>query len=83
MGHVVVTPFRNEESCLPRSIEAMISQSILLSEWVPVDDFWTDGSKKIVEDAMSKFPWIKLASFHANSPRSRGEKIARLFNYAE
>ncbi len=81
MGHVVVTPFRNEESCLPRSIEAMISQSILPSEWVLVDDFSTDGSKKIVEDAMSKFPWIKLVSFHANSPRSRGEKIARLFNY--
>ena len=46
MGHVVVTPFRNEESCLPRSIEAMISQSILPSEWVLVDDFSTDGRKK-------------------------------------
>ncbi len=55
MGHVVVTPFRNEESCLPRSIEAMISQSILPTKWVLVDDFSTDGSKKIVEDAMSNF----------------------------
>ena len=81
MGHVVVTPFRNEESCLPRSIEAMISQSILPTKWVLVDDFSTDGSKKIVEDAMSKFPWIKLVSVPTNSPRSRGEKIARLFNY--
>ena len=79
--HVVVTPFRNELDFLPGIIESMTNQSVLPSEWILVDDFSTDGSKQIVEDAMAICPWIKLVSVHSNSTRSRGEKIARLFNY--
>jgi len=78
--HVVVTPFRNEEGTIARTIEAMANQSEVPEEWILVDDYSTDRSREIVKEAMRIYPWIKLISINSDSPRNRGKKIARLFN---
>ena len=49
-------------------------------EWIIVDDCSTDGSVKVIEEAMCRFEWIKLVRVDEGSDWERGMKIARLVN---
>ena len=80
VSHVVVTPFRNEVEFLPELIETMTRQTIIPSEWILVDDYSSDGSIKLVEDAIVEYDWIRLVRSLEVGPRRRGGKIARLVN---
>ena len=81
MSHIVVTPVKNEVDFLHQTIDSMAKQTILPSEWIIVDDFSTDGSRKILEDAEKEFEWIKLVKMNDESKRKRGMKIAKLINF--
>jgi biofilm PGA synthesis N-glycosyltransferase PgaC len=65
--YVVVTPVRDEETYLPRTIESMAQQTILPQEWVIVNDGSKDGTGKIIDEAAGKYLWI-----HAVHRRDRG-----------
>jgi glycosyltransferase involved in cell wall biosynthesis len=57
---VVITPARNEAKYLGRTIESLVSQSLLPSEWVIVDDGSVDNTYRLAEDAARGHPWIKV-----------------------
>ena len=78
--HIVVTPLRNEVEFLPQLIDTITKQTITPLEWIIVDDCSTDSSVKLIEEARSRFEWIKLVRVEEESDRGRGEKIARLVN---
>jgi poly-beta-1,6-N-acetyl-D-glucosamine synthase len=58
--YVLVTPVRNEEAFIGRTICSVLRQTILPLEWVIVSDGSTDKTDAIVKKAAQDNPWIRL-----------------------
>jgi len=59
-AYVLVTPVRNEEAYIGKTIQSVLNQSILPKEWVIVSDGSTDRTDSIIESAVQENPWIRL-----------------------
>ena len=77
--YVVVTPVRDEEMFLPRTIESMAAQTIRPAEWVIVNDGSKDGTGKIIDEAAGKYPWIKAVHRGDRGYRKWGAGIIEAF----
>ena len=60
MKYVLVTPARNEEAFIKKTLDSVCSQTVLPERWVVVDDGSTDRTSEIVSEYASRFPWIEL-----------------------
>jgi biofilm PGA synthesis N-glycosyltransferase PgaC len=58
--YVLVTPARNEEAFIGKTLESVTRQTILPERWVVVDDGSTDRTAEIVEEYGRRYPWIDL-----------------------
>ena len=77
--YVVVTPVRDEETYLPRTIESMAAQTILPAEWVIVNDGSKDGTGRIIDAAAEKYPWIRPLHRQDRGYRKWGAGIIEAF----
>lgn len=68
--YVLVTPARDEEATLGRTIESVLQQTRLPREWVIVSDGSTDGTDAIVRRAAAQHPWIRLLPLAPRPARS-------------
>lgn len=76
--YVIITPVKNEEQFIGKTINSVRRQTILPLEWVIINDGSTDSTEKIISGYVAKFPWIKLLSM-AHRKRKRGGHIVHLF----
>jgi len=60
MKYVLITPARNEEAFIEKTLSSVCSQTVLPERWVVVDDGSTDRTADIVSDYAERFPWIEL-----------------------
>lgn len=77
--YVVVTPVRDEETYLLRTIESMVRQTILPKEWIIVDDGSKDSTPAIITEASSRYSWIKGVSRQDRGYRKWGAGIIEAF----
>lgn len=77
--YVVITPVRDEETYLPRSIESMAGQSVRPREWVIVNDGSRDRTGEIAEQAARQFPWIQVVHRTDRGYRKWGGGIIAAF----
>jgi poly-beta-1,6-N-acetyl-D-glucosamine synthase len=73
--YVLITPARNEEANIGRTIECMISQTLLPKKWVIVSDGSTDGTDDIVKSYLSKRPWIEFVRMPEHRDRHFAAKV--------
>ena len=59
-SYVLITPARNEEAFIEKTIESMIQQTVLPRKWVIVDDGSTDKTPDIVSRYLEQYPWIEM-----------------------
>ena len=59
-GYVLVTPVRNEEEFIQRTLDSVINQIVLPKEWIILSDGSIDRTDSIVESAIAANPWIRL-----------------------
>jgi poly-beta-1,6-N-acetyl-D-glucosamine synthase len=59
-SYVLVTPARNEERFIGRTIESVIAQTTRPLRWVIVSDGSTDRTELIVQQYADEHPWIVL-----------------------
>lgn len=78
---IVITPARNEERYLGRTIESVVSQTVLPDIWVIVDDGSTDATAAIAAQAASRHPWIKVVKRENRGYRSLGGGVVEAINY--
>jgi poly-beta-1,6-N-acetyl-D-glucosamine synthase len=57
--YVLVTPVRDEQGFLPRTIDSVTRQTVLPREWMIVDDGSKDRTGEIIAEAARKHPWIR------------------------
>ena len=60
MKYVLITPARNEEAFIEKTLESMVVQTVLPERWVIVDDGSTDHTAEIVESYAKRHHWIEL-----------------------
>ena len=60
MKYVLITPARNEEAFIKKTLDSVVAQTALPERWVIVDDNSTDRTAEIVESYTKRHPWIEL-----------------------
>ncbi len=70
MTYVLITPVRDEAATIGLTIESVLKQSVLPSEWVIVSDGSTDITDEIVRQACESHPWIRLLPLAPRPGRS-------------
>ena len=73
--YVLITPARNEEAFIEKTIESMIHQTVLPMKWVIVDDGSTDRTPEIVSRYLAQYPWIEMVQMPQRRDRSFAAKV--------
>ncbi len=74
-SYVLITPARNEEAFIEKTIESVIQQTILPARWVIVDDGSTDRTPDIVRRYLPEYPWIEMVQMPQRRDRSFAGKV--------
>jgi len=77
--YVVITPVRDEQEFLPRTIESMVHQTVLPKEWIIVNDGSKDSTGAIIEEACRQYSWIKAVHRTDRGFRKWGAGIIEAF----
>jgi glycosyltransferase involved in cell wall biosynthesis len=75
MNYVVVTPARNEEAVIGRTLDSMSAQTRPPLRWVVVDDGSTDQTAAIIASYAKRFPWIVLLQRPPRTERTFAGKV--------
>lgn len=73
--YIIITPAKNEEKFIEKTIQSVISQTIKPIIWVIVDDGSTDKTAEIVNRFSSDHSFIKLVSRQSEVKRNFGNKV--------
>jgi len=75
LSYVLITPARNEERFIEPTIQSVISQKTLPTNWVIVSDGSTDRTDDIVRKYLGQNPWISLVRLPEHRDRHFGAKV--------
>jgi glycosyltransferase involved in cell wall biosynthesis len=73
-SYALITPARNEEANIARTIECVLRQTLLPVRWVIVDDGSTDRTAEIARHYTACYPWIELLEMPPHRDRSFAAK---------
>jgi glycosyltransferase involved in cell wall biosynthesis len=71
-AYALITPSRNEEAFIEKTIESVIHQTVRPLKWVIVNDGSTDSTGAIAERYSAKHAWIEVV----NRPRRKERNFA-------
>jgi len=74
-SYVLITPARNEEAFIEKTIESVIHQTALPLKWVIVDDGSTDGTPEIVSRYLAQHAWMEMVRMPQRRDRSFAGKV--------
>jgi glycosyltransferase involved in cell wall biosynthesis len=60
MKYVLITPARNEEAFIEKTLLSVIGQTVLPERWVIIDDGSTDRTGTIIDRYAKQYRWIEL-----------------------
>ena len=73
--YILITPARNEEAFIEKTIESVIHQTVLPVKWVIVDDGSTDRTAEIASRYVAPHRWIELVQMPQRRDRSFAAKV--------
>ena len=79
LNYVLITPARNEEKYIEKTIQSVISQTILPKKWIIVSDGSTDRTDEIVQKYLEGNNWIELLRMPEHRDRHFAAKV-KCFN---
>lgn len=74
-NYVLVTPARNEEAFIEKTLQSVTRQSVLPQKWVIVSDGSTDRTDEIVTEYAQRYPFIQLVRKTADKKRTFSSKV--------
>src|SRR5256886_4349950 len=75
LPYVLITPARNEEAFIEKTIQSMIRQTVLPTKWVIVDDGSIDSTASIVGRYLARYDWIEMIQMPRRRDRSFAAKV--------
>lgn len=69
--YVIISPVRDEEQYIAKTLNSVIGQTIRPVEWIIVDDGSRDQTGRIIDEYAKQYPWI--AAIHRTD---RGRRVA-------
>ena len=79
LSYVLITPARNEEAYIEKTIQSVISQEYLPKKWVIVSDGSTDRTDEIVQKYILGNTWIEFLRMPERRERQFAAKV-QFFN---
>jgi glycosyltransferase involved in cell wall biosynthesis len=76
LKYVLITPARNEETFLERTITSVIAQTVRPLRWVIVSDGSTDRTEAIAASFAAQHSWIEVVSRPPHLERNFSGKVA-------
>ena len=73
--YVLITPARNEEEFIEKTLESVVRQTYLPLKWVIVNDGSTDSTTSRIEPYVSKYGWIELVNLPVRRERNFAAKV--------
>jgi len=74
-NYVLITPARNEETNIEKTIQSVVSQTILPKKWVIVSDGSTDSTDDIVRRYAARYLFIELIRAADSGKYNFGSKV--------
>ena len=74
--YVLITPARNEEKFIEKTVESVTHQTYLPLKWVIVNDGSTDATETIVSGYLAKYEWMELLNLPSHRDRSFAAKVS-------
>lgn len=78
--YIVISPVRDEEANLARTIESVLQQTIRPTEWIIVNDGSTDRTAEIADSYALQHEWIKVCHRTNRGFRKSGGGVVDAFN---
>jgi biofilm PGA synthesis N-glycosyltransferase PgaC len=78
--YVIITPVRDEEAYVAKTIESILAQTVRPAEWIIVNDGSTDKTGQIIDDYAAKYPWIRAIHRTNRGFRKAGGGVVDAFN---
>ena len=79
LSYVLITPARNEEAFIEKTIRSVIHQTVLPLKWIIVDDGSTDKTAELVSRYAVQYPWIELIHMPERRDRSFAAKVTAFY----
>ena len=79
---ILISPVRNEERHLGKTIQSVLQQTVRPSKWIIVDDGSTDRTAEIARQCLIGNPWVSVLTRRDRGFASVGEGEAAAFNEA-
>ena len=79
MKYYIIIPAHNEAKFIALTLQSLVSQTVLPSKIVIVDDNSTDETAHVVNDFVVKFPYISLIKNISDAVHLPGSKVVRAF----
>ena len=73
--YVLITPARNEQAFIEKTIQSVAQQTFLPLKWVIVNDGSTDSTGAIVSEYASRYPFIELVNLPVRRERNFAAKV--------
>ncbi len=74
-SYVLITPARNEEAFIEKTIESVLRQTVLPAKWIIVNDGSTDATASIVSRYLEKYGWMELVNLPVRRDRNFAAKV--------
>src|SRR5229473_8006525 len=75
LRYVLITPARNEERFIEKTIQSVAGQTVLPSKWVIVNDGSTDATANVVGRYLAQYDWMELVNLPTHRDRSFAAKV--------
>jgi biofilm PGA synthesis N-glycosyltransferase PgaC len=81
MHLLIITPFRNEEQSIVKTMDSIVNQSTLPVKWLMIDDGSDDRSPELVKEYQARYPFIHYhRRTNATGQRATGNNVVDVFN---
>jgi biofilm PGA synthesis N-glycosyltransferase PgaC len=77
--YALISPCRNEEEYMRRTLDSVVAQTVLPSLWVIVDDGSTDSTPEILAEYAAKHDWIQVVPKPDRGHRAVGPGVIEAF----
>lgn len=77
--YVLVSPCRNEQEFMRRTLDSVLAQTLRPSQWVIVDDGSTDDTPNILREYSQRQDWMKIVRREDRGHRAVGPGVVDAF----